>query len=95
MNDIEQRILKYYQSRPDDPPTVREVMAACQISSTSVAAHHINAMVAAGNLERFGGNGRARGVRLANSDVARLRLRVAFLEAKVRDLENQLRTAAR
>lgn len=92
MNDNQRRqrrIMDYYRSRPDNPPTIREIMAACDISSTSVVAYHLDRLIEAGLLVSSGGLGQARKIRLP-SDAAHLRLRVRFLEAKVRELERKL-----
>jgi len=98
MNDKQQRILRYYQTRPNNPPSVREVMAACGISSGSVAAYNINALVEAGRLERFGGHGQARGVRLAGPDkksLVSLLIENSRLRQRVAALEQQLAEAGR
>lgn len=98
-----ERVLAFLHSRPDDPPTIREIMAACDISSTSVASYMLDQLVAEGKITRKGL--KSRSIRLAGQpaakavvdETARLRGEVVRLTAEVVKLRRELglREAAR
>lgn len=85
MSDRQAAILRYLKTRPADPPTVREIMAACGISSTSVVHYNLRELAAAGHIEL---HGKSRGIRLVGyvdeltrlkSENMRLRVELARL----------------
>ena len=56
------RFLREYRDEYEIMPTLREVMAGCQIVSTCTAGYAIDGLVRKGYLDRYAG--RARGLRL-------------------------------
>jgi len=91
-----ERVLAFLQSRPDDPPTVREIMAACDISSTSVVSYTLKQLADAGKITRK--KLKSRSVRLAGQpaakaggdETARLRAEVIRLKGEVIKLRREL-----
>ena len=55
MSDRTEAILKFikdYQLEKGRPPTIREICAACDISSTSVVNYHLGKLEASGHISR-------------------------------------------
>jgi SOS-response transcriptional repressor LexA len=46
-------ILKQCEAQGGVPPTVREIQAACQLSSTSVVNYHLNKLIEAGRIVKL------------------------------------------
>lgn len=61
-NDTTERIMRFirdYVVKEGIPPTVREIKEGCALSSTSLVAHHLDKLEAAGRIRRKPGAARS------------------------------------
>lgn len=68
MTDRQKRILEFIRAchdQGDPPPTLREIMDALSMSSTSVVNYELDALVSAGHIQRDRGS--SRGIRLVDT----------------------------
>jgi len=60
--------IRFHQDEQGYPPTIREIMVGCRLSTTSLVNHYLNKLAAQGLIERV--DGTARGIRLVPQDDA-------------------------
>ena len=57
-------IVTYKRNHDGNSPTGREIMDACNISSTSMVDFYLNELAKKGKIERLGGKGASRNIRV-------------------------------